>query len=272
MVLRAKNRRWQELQKDNIPLEKLARHFEAYNRSEGKSPRTVEWYCRVLRFFQKYLDDQGHSTKLGDLTLGVAREFVLYLQSRRKWHNYSCTPPPDGKLAAISVQNYVRGLRAFFSWLHREGYTEEHMLARLAYVERLAKERYSDHVLPRGLALREVLIFCVEVIVRDLANEPAMSRACDYLALLKEGLSCQQISKELGLSREHVSRVYRRKAFELLAEQFLCVIKRNEPKQIASLLALNKMSFGLRCGTNMFNIPPLALRLWRKNKAPSVGG
>ncbi len=112
MVVRGKNRRWQELEKDNIPLEKLARHFEAYNRSEGKSPRTVEWYCRVLRFFQKYLEEQGHSTKLGDLTLGVAREFVLYLQTRRKRDKHPCIPCPDGKLAAISVQNYVRGLRA----------------------------------------------------------------------------------------------------------------------------------------------------------------
>ena len=35
-------------------------------------------------------------------------------------------------------------------------------LARLSYVERLAKERYSSHVLPRGLALRTVLVACIE--------------------------------------------------------------------------------------------------------------
>ena len=33
--------------------------------------------------------------------------------------------------APISIQNYVRGLRAFFAWLHREGYTEVHLLADL---------------------------------------------------------------------------------------------------------------------------------------------
>jgi DNA-binding NarL/FixJ family response regulator len=138
-------------------------------------------------------------------------------------------------------QSAKEGMTSLDEWQRRVGHALRNLgdrivlnrspLARLAYVERLAKERYSDHILPRGLALREVLIFCVEVIVRDLANEPAMSRACEYLVLLKEGLSCQQISRELGLSREHVSRVYRRKAFELLAEQFICVIKRGEPKQ-----------------------------------------
>ena len=98
-------------------------------------------------------------------------------------------------------------------------------LARLAYVERLAKERYGDHVLPRGLALRELLIECVDRLANDLHNEPALSPACQYLVLQKEGLNCQRISQKLGLSREHVSRVYRPKALELLAEQFLCVIR-----------------------------------------------
>lgn len=119
------------MEKNNIPLEKLARHFEAHNRSEGKSPRTVEWYCRVLCFFRNYLELQGHSTKRGELTREVVREFVLYLQTRRKWDKHPYIPSPDGKLASVSVQNYVRGLRAFFSWLHREGYTEEHILAQL---------------------------------------------------------------------------------------------------------------------------------------------
>jgi uncharacterized protein YerC len=98
-------------------------------------------------------------------------------------------------------------------------------LARLSYVERLAKERYSSHVLPRGLALRTVLVACIDKVMNDLSTEPALSRACRYLALLKQGLNCRQISAELGLSREHVSRVYRLKAFELVTAVFLSVIK-----------------------------------------------
>jgi len=63
----------------------------------------------------------------------------------------------------------------------------------------------SGHLLPRGLALREILITCVERIASDLGGDRGLSRACQYLVLLKEGLSCQEISNELGLSREHVS-------------------------------------------------------------------
>ena len=67
MVVRPKNRRWQELEKDTIPLEKLTRHFEAYNRSEGKSPKTIECYSSVLRYFAEYLRENGLPDTLADL-------------------------------------------------------------------------------------------------------------------------------------------------------------------------------------------------------------
>ncbi len=130
MVVRAKNRRWQELEKDKISLQRLAQHFEAYNRTDGKSPRTVECYSRVLKYFGEYLCEQNLADNLGDLNIHVVRDFILYLQTKRKWNNHPFTAP-RGNLAATSVQNYVRALRPFFSWLHREGYTKENILAQL---------------------------------------------------------------------------------------------------------------------------------------------
>jgi len=80
----------------------------------------------------------------------------------------------------------------------------------------------------RGLALREVLLGCVESVVLDIGNEPALSREREYLVLLKDGLSCKEISGRLGLSREHISRVYRKRALELVTEAFLRVVGNNE--------------------------------------------
>jgi hypothetical protein len=73
MVMRTRNTRWQELDKANIPLEKLARYFEAHNRSEGKSPATVRWYSRVLGYFESYLKEH----KLPD-ALGSHKEFKMF--------------------------------------------------------------------------------------------------------------------------------------------------------------------------------------------------
>jgi site-specific recombinase XerD len=131
MVVRVKDRRWQDLEKDNIPLEKLTRHFETHNRSEGKSPATVYWYSRVLSYFHSYLREHRLPDTLGDLNIHVVRDFILYLQTKKKWDSHPYIPSNGGNLAAISVENYVRALRAFFSWLHREGYTADNILGQL---------------------------------------------------------------------------------------------------------------------------------------------
>jgi hypothetical protein len=97
-------------------------------------------------------------------------------------------------------------------------------LARLTYVERLSAEQYSGRLLPRGLALHDMLIRCVEKISTELSNEPGLTKTCNYLKLVANGAACREISKLLGLSREHISRVYRKKAIELVTEEFLSVV------------------------------------------------
>jgi integrase/recombinase XerC/integrase/recombinase XerD len=131
MVVRVKDRRWQDLEKDNIPLEKLTKHFETHNRSEGKSPATVYWYSRVLSYFHSYLREHRLPDTLGNLNIHVVRDFILYLQTKKKWEGHPYIPSNGGNLAAISVENYVRALRAFFSWLQREGYTADNILGQL---------------------------------------------------------------------------------------------------------------------------------------------
>lgn len=98
-------------------------------------------------------------------------------------------------------------------------------LANLEYVKRMASVRYGSHLLPRGLALREILLECVDKVVSEVGNEPGLSKACQYLQLLTQGLTRRQISSQIGLSREHTSRVYRKKALELLTEEFLAMVR-----------------------------------------------
>ena len=123
-------------------------------------------------------------------------------------------------------------------WQQRVAYALRHFgdrtmlnrspMARLAYIERLAAGQYSGRLLPRGLALHDTLSACVGKILTELRNDPALARACTYLELILQGKTCKEISKELGLSREHVSRVYRRKALELLIGEFLHMVRNTE--------------------------------------------
>jgi len=117
--------------KDLIDLKELAKHFEFYNKTEGKSLRTVEWYNLSLRLFYQFLLENGKSTKLGDLGEAEVRKFILYLQERKRWQANPYVLNQRGKLAAISIQTYIRALRAFFNWLFKEGYTSENRLVKL---------------------------------------------------------------------------------------------------------------------------------------------
>jgi site-specific recombinase XerD len=131
MVLSRKDRRWQELTKDSFELLELARHFELYNRTEGKSPKTIRWYNLSIQQFYRFLTEMEKSTKLADLNEGVVRQFILYLQEKTRWQDNPYIPKKEGKLAAISIQTYIRGLRAFFNWLYKQHYTIENRLANL---------------------------------------------------------------------------------------------------------------------------------------------
>lgn len=130
-----------------------------------------------------------------------------------------------------SEQEKVSSAETFDIWVAKVEYALNNLgdrsmlnrspLARLPNVARMADEKYGSHVLPRGLALHDILLACVHKISTELGNDPGLARCCRYLELLAQGLSCQEISRQLGLSREHISRVYRKKALELITGEFL---------------------------------------------------
>lgn len=101
-------------------------------------------------------------------------------------------------------------------------------LAGLSYVERLSAAQYRGHLLPRGLALHDTLTTCIERVATELSNEPRLAKACTYLKLVANGANYREISNQLGLSREHISRVYRKKAIELVTDQFLFTVNNDK--------------------------------------------
>lgn len=112
MVVR-KNQRWEDVKKGDIDLGVAVQYFDTYNRSEGKSPRTVEWYNEVLDLFLRWLREEGLPSKLGSLGEMEVRRFILYLRQR----NVHGKP-----LSSHTIANRVRALRAFFSWLAESRY------------------------------------------------------------------------------------------------------------------------------------------------------
>jgi integrase/recombinase XerC/integrase/recombinase XerD len=110
------------VRKNSIELADLVKYYETYHRSEGSSPKTVKWYRGVLDSFVGWLTLQGKPTKLGSIDQMEVREFILSLREKR--HR-------GRALSSSTLSNRVRALRAFFSWLAREEYTDTHILANM---------------------------------------------------------------------------------------------------------------------------------------------
>lgn len=130
-MARYKDVRWDELNKDDTPLEKLALEFEVFNRAEGKTQNTVDWYKSILGLFIDYLKDQRIKPILKNVNIGVVREYILHLQGRKRYEEHPHTPKQEQVLSPMSINGYVRATKTFFNWLYKEGYTEEHRLERL---------------------------------------------------------------------------------------------------------------------------------------------
>ncbi len=117
-----KNFRWSDVAKNSISLEDLVKYYETYHRSEGSSPKTVQWYREVLGSFVGWLKLKERPTDLGSVDQMDVREFILSLREKRH-HGHA--------LSSSTLNNRVRALRAFFSWLAREEYTGTNILASL---------------------------------------------------------------------------------------------------------------------------------------------
>ena len=75
MVKKAK--RWETMDKGNIPLDKLILQLEALNRSEGKTEKTVQWYNQTLHLLNEWLRQNGYSNLLRDLDLELIRTYIF---------------------------------------------------------------------------------------------------------------------------------------------------------------------------------------------------
>ncbi|MBI4322172.1 MAG: tyrosine-type recombinase/integrase [Chloroflexi bacterium] len=115
-------KRWKDLNHGKLTLASLREHFEVFNRSEGKSPHTVQWYNATLTDFIRFLEKEGIPPTLAAADEMAVRRYILDLQTRK----------PHGRpISSYSVTSRVIALRAFYHWLFEQKYTKCHILAQL---------------------------------------------------------------------------------------------------------------------------------------------
>ncbi len=108
-----------------LELGNLIQGFKLCCQTEGKSPKTIEWYTTFLLRFLTFLEFNSYPTDAAQINKEVIRAFILYLQEEAK------TPRSKKPLSSATVQGYVRTLRVFFSWAVREEYLPDSPTAKI---------------------------------------------------------------------------------------------------------------------------------------------
>jgi site-specific recombinase XerD len=91
--------------------------YKVCAKSEGKSPRTIEWVTSSVGYFREFL---GNKVDITELTADDLRRFVLACRDSHKFRNHPFAKAQKEKLSPQSVETYVRAIRSFFSYLYRE--------------------------------------------------------------------------------------------------------------------------------------------------------
>lgn len=110
------------LQLSNLQFYKI---YKANLQASGCSEKTLIDYENKIRKFYIFLSRKYPDLHLTDLTLDVLFDYVAWLRECNK--------------NSITVQSYVRSLRAFLNWLYTSGYIQEDFCSRF----RLPKARRS---------------------------------------------------------------------------------------------------------------------------------
>jgi integrase/recombinase XerC len=117
-------------------LKSLVKGFVLTKRTDGKSPRTVEYYESSLHRFLWYAEKEGWPDDIRIITEWCIREFLGYVATEtRRWGLEGNGSESSCRQASRStVHHYYAVLKAFFNWCLREGFIMESPLAKIKVV------------------------------------------------------------------------------------------------------------------------------------------
>lgn len=122
-------------------LRSLVKGFVLTKQTEGKSPRTVEYYRENLRRFIWYADKQGWSDDIRLLNEWRIREFLGYIESGvPRWGLQGNGSETSRKTASHStLHHYFVTISCFLNWVVTEGFLKENPVARVRVAKPKAK-------------------------------------------------------------------------------------------------------------------------------------
>lgn len=162
--------------------------YEKFAAAENKSHRTIEAVTNATRKFDVFLGGNSNSK---DIEADDLRRYILYLQKRTKWSGHPTIKQHHDNLSPNAVAHYVRHIKAFWSWMTREGFIDYNPLAQVKTPQETIKD--VTPLIPGEVSL------ILKVIPRN--NHKGYRDSSIIIALYGTLL---RISELLGLMTSHV--------------------------------------------------------------------
>jgi site-specific recombinase XerD len=114
-------------------LKSLINGFVLTKQTEGKSPRTVEFYAQNLNRFLWYAQQKEWSDDIRTITEWDIRDFLSYVANEtNRWGlKGNGSEPARRKVTHTTVHNYFVVLANFFGWVVGEGLLQEDPTAKI---------------------------------------------------------------------------------------------------------------------------------------------
>ncbi|GAI53494.1 unnamed protein product, partial [marine sediment metagenome] len=114
----------------NISLDSLLIQYRLSLEAANGSPKTFQGYSDILHRFFGFLKKKGHINSVSDIGREEVRVYIRSLQNAKRWPNRPQNSEDRGKLSPVTVQDHVRAIKAFWSWLFDNGYIKKNILVK----------------------------------------------------------------------------------------------------------------------------------------------
>ena len=113
------------MNKNDVLLSEYVKLYELALSYEGKTPATLSIYMSNLRPLLPLHGEQSlqHPAALSDFTPDAVIAYVTALKNARSYADHPTKAPSDKPLSPASIDQHVRTLKGFSTWLYEKRYT-----------------------------------------------------------------------------------------------------------------------------------------------------
>ena len=120
------------MKKIEQPLESFYTLYKLSLEFENRSPKTIDTNTRRLAQFAAWTRQaKNRAPILADFSVETIQAYAAFLLTKKRWDDNPNVPTDDSHLSPFTIQDHVRTLKAFSSWLYRDVHTHENILQRL---------------------------------------------------------------------------------------------------------------------------------------------